>query len=264
MTDLDDPQYIGFASGTTGAIDHNMYVKGNYIFQANYEAGLRVLQMTDVANGELTEVGFLDTYPSRNGRDFNGAWSVYPYFDRGKVIISDIQGGLFVAQFDPLAILAGDFNEDGTLSCADIDLLISSIAADSAELTYDLTGDGAVDLLDRDAWLVAAGQENLASGDPYLLGDADLDGVVDTSDFNIWNSNKFTAAAAWCGGDFNADGNIDTSDFNVWNNFKFQSSGGIDAVPEPGIGALFWIGAGVVSGAVRRQLRVRHSPRSPR
>ena len=34
---------------------------------------------------------------------------------------------------------------------------------------------------------------NLASGNSYLMGDANLDGVVDVSDFNAWNSNKFTS-----------------------------------------------------------------------
>ena len=96
---------------------------------------------------------------------------------------------------------------------------------------FDLTGDGRVDVLDRDAWLVAAGQANLPSGNPYLLGDANLDGVVDVSDFNIWNSNKFTNQAIWCSGNFSADNAIDVSDFNIWNSNKFQSSA--ESVPEP-------------------------------
>ena len=51
-------------------------------------------------------------------------------------------------------------------------------------------------------------------------------GVVDATDFNVWNENKFTNASSWCRGDFNADGVIDVSDFNAWNNNKFQSSVG--------------------------------------
>ena len=37
---------------------------------------------------------------------------------------------------------------------------------------------------------------NLPSGNPYLLGDANLDGTVDGQDFLIWNSNKFQNADA--------------------------------------------------------------------
>ena len=104
-------------------------------------------------------------------------------------------------------------------------MLVGVIAAGTNEASFDMTGDGLVDLADRDAWLTVAGAANNASGGAYLLGDADLDGFVDTSDFNIWNNNKFTNVAEWCQGDFNADGVVDTSDFNIWNNNKFQSSG---------------------------------------
>ena len=56
-----------------------------------------------------------------------------------------------------------------------------------------------------------------------LPGDGNGDGVVDASDFNIWNSNKFTTGTEWNTGDFNGDGITDASDFNVWNTNKFTS-----------------------------------------
>ncbi len=117
-----------------------------------------------------------------------------------------------------------DFDDDGDCDIDDIDTLIGEIAAGTNDVAFDLTGDSLVDLADRDQWLVDAGARNLPSGNPYLLGDANLDGVVDTSDFNIWNQNKFTSVAAWSAGDFNADGVVDTSDFNIWNTNKFTSS----------------------------------------
>ncbi len=58
----------------------------------------------------------------------------------------------------------------------------------------------------------------------YLPGDANLDGFVDGSDFNIWNANKFQATGGWSRGDFNVDRVIDGSDFNIWNSYKFQSA----------------------------------------
>ena len=85
---------------------------------------------------------------------------------------------------------------------------------------------------DLDEWLVSAATEN-GFGSSYLPGDANLDGVVDTSDFNIWNEGKFTQSTDWDNGDFNGDGFVDTSDFNIWNDFKFLSSDSIAAVPEP-------------------------------
>ena len=35
------------------------------------------------------------------------------------------------------------------------------------------------------------------------LGDANLDGQVDVTDFNLWNSHKFSDSLAWDDGDFN-------------------------------------------------------------
>ena len=78
-----------------------------------------------------------------------------------------------------------------------------------------------------------AGAVNLTSGNSYLVGDANLDGIVDGLDFIAWNENKFTSTAAWCSGDFTADGVVDGLDFIEWNNNKFTSSDAVAAVPQP-------------------------------
>lgn len=80
----------------TAAIDHNLYSRGDYLYQANYRAGLRVLDARNVAGADFTEVGFFDVYPEDDAAEFNGAWSNYPYFDDGVVIVSGIEQGLFV------------------------------------------------------------------------------------------------------------------------------------------------------------------------
>lgn len=100
MSDLDDPQVSSTYFGPTAAIDHNGYVKGNLYFMANYRAGLRVLDITNIAaaTNAMTEIGYFDTYPSNNSTAFNGAWSVYPYFASGNIIISDIERGLIIVR----------------------------------------------------------------------------------------------------------------------------------------------------------------------
>ncbi|MEM8681243.1 MAG: hypothetical protein AAGF97_17995, partial [Planctomycetota bacterium] len=100
------------------------------------------------------------------------------------------------------------------------------IVAGTHDPLFDLTGDGLVDLMDRDQWLADAGAMNLPSGNAYLLGDANLDGTVDGLDFIAWNSNKFQASGLWSLGDWNADGTTDGQDFLHWNNNKFQSADG--------------------------------------
>ena len=135
-----------------------------------------------------------------------------------------------------------DFNNDGDLNCNDVDALVDEIAGAASNLLFDLTGDGMITADDLDAWLTAAGAVNLDSGNRYLDGDANLDGIVDGLDFIEWNDNKFTAAPAWCAGDFNADGIVDGLDFIVWNGNKFMAADNIAAVPEPH-GAILCLGA---------------------
>lgn len=100
VSDLDAPALLGHYTGSTPAIDHNLYTRDNFVFEANYHAGLRILDTSDVANANLEEVAYFDTYPASNSPSFNGAWSVYPYFESGVVIVSGIERGLFVLRPD--------------------------------------------------------------------------------------------------------------------------------------------------------------------
>ena len=148
--------------------------------------------------------------------------------------------------------ISGDFDNDGNYSCADIDALVATIANGSDDANFDLTGDGQVNNQDLQAWLVEAGAAELPSGSPFLAGDANLDGAVDVSDFNVWNANKFTAFASWCRGDFTADGFVDASDFNVWNGNKFKGADSPNAVPEPESGCAAFLLAGLMIFVSRR------------
>ena len=96
LSDLDAPQYVFAYEAATRAIDHNLYVLGNRVFEANYTTGLRVLQFGDLGNQELLEIAFFDTFPASNDAAFSGAWSVYPYLPSGTIIVSDVNNGLFV------------------------------------------------------------------------------------------------------------------------------------------------------------------------
>ena len=93
VSDLDAPTIVGVFTASTPAIDHNQYVKGGHTYQSNYRAGLRILDLTDIANGNLSEVGFFDIYPSSDSASFNGTWSNFPYYDSGVVVISGARAG---------------------------------------------------------------------------------------------------------------------------------------------------------------------------
>lgn len=103
IEDLDNPFHQGDYEGVSTTIDHNQYIVGNYSYQANYQSGLRILDITDIANvtqgtanDHISEAGFFDVYTSGNATGFNGAWSVYPFFESGIVIVSGIEQGLFI------------------------------------------------------------------------------------------------------------------------------------------------------------------------
>ena len=57
---------------------------------------MRILDITDIANGNLSEAAFFDVYPGGDSTSFNGSWSNYPFFDSGIVIVSGIEQGLFI------------------------------------------------------------------------------------------------------------------------------------------------------------------------
>ena len=97
VSDLDDPELIREWYADNFAIDHNLYIKGNVMYQSNYVAGLRVIDITDVANP--VEVGFFDTVPFMpDVPTFMGSWSNYPYFESGTIVVSSINEGLFILQ----------------------------------------------------------------------------------------------------------------------------------------------------------------------
>tara|TARA_R110000787_G_scaffold45993_9_gene111943 strand:+ start:2761 stop:3987 length:1227 start_codon:yes stop_codon:yes gene_type:complete len=96
FTDLDNPLVHMDYFGPTAAIDHNGYVKGNYYYLANYSAGVRVIDITNIGSRSMTEVGYFDTYTPNNDTSFRGVWNVYPYFESNNLVVSDRESGFFI------------------------------------------------------------------------------------------------------------------------------------------------------------------------
>lgn len=90
--DLDDPQFHFEYFGPTPAIDHNGYVVGDKFYLSNYHAGLRVIDIADIANENISEIGYFDSYPANNGTGYSGSWNVYPFFESGNIVISGTSG----------------------------------------------------------------------------------------------------------------------------------------------------------------------------
>lgn len=94
VEDLEHPVFVRSFTNGSNAIDHNMGGRDGFLFQANYTSGLRIYDVQDL--DDPREVGFYDTYPQNNSKLYAGAWGVYPYLPSGIVLVSDMQGGLFV------------------------------------------------------------------------------------------------------------------------------------------------------------------------
>ena len=98
MSDLDNLRLHHTYIGTTNAIDHNGYTHESRYYQASYTAGFREIDISDIQNQRMQEVGFFDTYPENNRATFDGVWNVYPFFESGVIAISDTSRGLFLVQ----------------------------------------------------------------------------------------------------------------------------------------------------------------------
>ncbi len=147
VSDLSNPTFISdFSSTVQTSIDHNLYVRDGFIFEANYTSGLRVFNACDPVNP--VEVGFFDTFPGNDNAEFSGAWSNYPFFPSGTVIISDRSGGLFVLDVSE-AVAGGcggceaDLDENDAVGASDLLALLAAWGSNPGG-PPDFDGDGNV------------------------------------------------------------------------------------------------------------------------
>ena len=212
--------------------------------------------VTIYVNGETAQV-FDDIADLNNGTGNNGEDDVYGIgrtYDFG-------QGQWVGGRFDEIRVydhvltedevgqlltpgggngVRGDFDEDGQLTAADIDLLTAESAAMTNDQGFDLTGDGLVNEEDRVAWVEDAANT--------FFGDSNLDGEFNSTDFvTVFGAGQYEDGIAgnstWETGDWNGDGDFSSSDF-----VTAFSSGGYEkgpraaqAVPEPTTLSLFAI-----------------------
>jgi hypothetical protein len=66
------------------------------MYQSNYAAGLRVLDVSDPENP--VEIAHFDTAPLADEVPgfFDGSWSNYPFFESGNILVTSHKQGLFV------------------------------------------------------------------------------------------------------------------------------------------------------------------------
>ncbi len=103
----------------------------------------------------------------------------------------------------------GDFNGDGQIDAADLDLLCAAIGASAPEAAFDLNQSGTVDESDLDTMLTDLLKTT--------RGDANLDGIFDSSDLVlVFQAGQYEDTvggnSGWATGDWNCDGEFTTDD----------------------------------------------------
>jgi choice-of-anchor B domain-containing protein len=148
LNDLDAPVFHFEHLGETAAIDHNGYVVGDKYYMANYRAGMRVLDISDIANQNISEIGYFDTYTASNGAAFDGAWNVYPFFESGNIVISDIDRGFFLVKSSNLDVTESaqlEFNIYPNPSEKNVTISAQDQTINSVQI-YSLLGQQVMDL----------------------------------------------------------------------------------------------------------------------
>lgn len=142
VSDLNDikllDEYRPLETIGNDVIPHNVHVLDNYLVISHYTDGVRVVDATRPEN--LIEVGNYDTWLGPHG-GFNGAWGAYPYLNSGLILVSDINGGLFVLQptYKKAAYLEGNV-VDAETGDAIPNASIQIVSSQETMTTSDLFG----------------------------------------------------------------------------------------------------------------------------
>jgi choice-of-anchor B domain-containing protein len=101
LSQLDDPVVAHMYYGPVKSSDHNLFIVGDRMYQANYGSGLRVIDISE--RTAPREIAHFDSAPFNNDEPghsatASGAWSVYPFFKSGVIVFTSVREGLFVVK----------------------------------------------------------------------------------------------------------------------------------------------------------------------
>ena len=231
VADLDAPMLDGSFDNAISAIDHNQYVLGNCTFQANYRAGLRILEFdpADPSFG-MAEAGYFDIYPADDSAQFNAAWSNYPYFDSGVVIISGIEQGLFVVRPSDAVMTACGMNN--AAPTADISAPAGNTPFSGPAVLVQILGTDAEDVVGSLTveWQVDGGAWSSAT---YNIGTDRYEATWDSTMVND-GPHTITARVTDSGNKSASDSNTVTTDNGIMASTMHLEPLNSDATPDRG------------------------------
>ena len=118
LFDVSDPTSIEFVD-TIGvewseySIPHNPVFKGDQLHVSYYYDGYWLWSVADPFNAQL--LGYYDTSLEPHDDSYKGAWGVYPDLPSGRVLVSDMQRGLFVIDISQALALGEEATMNSTV-----------------------------------------------------------------------------------------------------------------------------------------------------
>ncbi len=177
-------------------------------------------------------------------------------FIDNKSLLTPNQGVLYVDDFslEVISPLPGDFNGDGILNHLDLDELAANVG--SANLIYDLNGDGNVTFVPSFTGVTSDSDYLVRTLLNTQYGDANLDGKVDILDLDQLGQGYQGAGTGWLFGDFDGSGGTtDVLDLDLLGQlYGFGDPSSLAIVPEP---STFWLALTAASLAHSRIARRR-------
>ena len=108
ITNLEKPKNTGYYKSTTRSVDHNQFVHEGLAYQSNYQAGLRILDVSSIPKfpdgSKVEEIAYFDVFPQDDELPGGGSavwdsgtWSHFT-FNSGYTVINTIDRGAFVVK----------------------------------------------------------------------------------------------------------------------------------------------------------------------
>lgn len=109
IQNLEAPKVSGLYKSTVRSVDHNQYIYDGLNYQSNYQAGLRILDISSVPRfpdgSKIEEIAYFDVYPPDDSKPGagdalwdGGTWSAFTFEKSGFVVVNTIDRGVFVVR----------------------------------------------------------------------------------------------------------------------------------------------------------------------